>query len=861
MLSWRPESGPKGGRHKSGRRVRLAGTAPAGAPACRTNTKGNIVKASVKFVAIAGLSTVAMVIYAATALQFGRVVNVSQTPTPTEKAKVVRLAYQQGAAFKKAWLVTYADGPSGRQDVFARYSFDDGTTWSAPVLLSRDAANAPTGGQQITTKGSLVFSVDNGKPTIMAPPTTSGPMAVITWNSAYCPQNPAATDNAGSYVNPQQGAGDFDEDGTPDRPFHCVWVATTTDPTLAAWNVQQITNGTRDAINEVLGGNATGTAFAMAWQEDPNGLRPGEAEGRGDGGSGSVVSGGTNIWYSHAPSPSGATLRANVAQLSDNQPQGLGQPGASRPNLQISGSTAVVAYEESACPGGTGGRCVIYHSFPYASHDTVHPGTIVSDVTKNARRVRFILQGAAGAGASSLRTLLLWRESPFITPGAPADIVVRRGLAEPHLRPGSTGFLPSDILADAQQNLTNVARSGGDANAHRAILRGNVAIVAYDFTRSMEGANPEQTNPPTTNYNFFITRSVQGGEAGSWSKAINLSGIDHPTLTVVEPRLTPTPATIVNPLTGLPDAGDVQDSRVLYASFATQYNTVEGLSGRVFVSRSTDLGETFDPFIPVSPTLAGQSEAQLRPSPDGSSALVLWMGEQRPGDLDSMEAMFSIANAVQLADLGLSAAAEPFPAGSQRTATLSVLNHGTGVARGVVVSGTLPAGLVPIGISEPPTCSITGPTFRCAMPEIGVDASRTISMTVTSATPGSYRLSVSASSDYLDANASDNSITFEMIATAPLPAPPITPNPEPEPSPTPLPTPLPVPEPAPVSSGGGCSTAPNGAPFDPTLLLLACLGLVGPARRCAWSARKGVVVAMACTRAASESQAPSRSDS
>ena len=57
-------------------------------------------------------------------------------------------------------------------------------------------------------------------------------MVVIAWNSAYCPQDPAATNNAGSYVNPQQGAGDFDEDGTPDRPYHCVWVATTTDPTL-----------------------------------------------------------------------------------------------------------------------------------------------------------------------------------------------------------------------------------------------------------------------------------------------------------------------------------------------------------------------------------------------------------------------------------------------------------------------------------------------------------------------------------------------------------------------------------------------------------------------------------------------------
>ena len=38
-----------------------------------------------------------------------------------------------------------------------------------------------------------------------------------------------------------------------------------------------------------------------------------------------------------------ATLLTNVAQLSDNETPGTGQPGASRPNLQISGATAVVA--------------------------------------------------------------------------------------------------------------------------------------------------------------------------------------------------------------------------------------------------------------------------------------------------------------------------------------------------------------------------------------------------------------------------------------------------------------------------------------------------------------------------------------
>jgi Domain of unknown function DUF11 len=789
------------------------------------------VRASLKFAAVAGCCAVALAVYAATALRFGTTVNVSQTATPTEKAKVVRLSYAHAGLFKKAWVVTYGDGPVGQQNVYARVSFDDGATWAAPVLLSRDAAYAPTGGQAITVNGMLGFTADNDKPSIFGPPVTSGPMVMVAWNSSYCPQDPAATGNAGSYVNPQQGAGDFDQDGTPDRPYHCVWVATSTDPTLVSWNVTQLTNGTRDAINEVLGGSSTGNAFAMAWQEDPDGLQPGEAEGRGDGGSGSVVSGGTNIWYTHAPSLSGTTLRTNIAQLSNNNQRGNGQAGASRPNLQLSGTTAVVAYEETSCEGASGGRCIVYHSFNYSAHDANYSGNVLSDVTKNARRVRFVLQGAQAAGASPLRTLVLWRESNVTTPAAPADIVIRRGLAQPALRPGSTGFLPSDVLADPPQRMTDVAATGGNANAHRAIVRGSFVALGYDVTPDMDGANPEKTSPPTANYNFFIVRSTRDGEVGSWARPQNISRIEYPTLTAVEPRLVPTPGTIVNPLTGKPDPGDTQDTNVLYASYATESNTVVGVSGRVFVTRSTDLGVSFEPYVPVASMLAGQSEAQLRPTPDGKSVLVLWMNEQRPGDPDSKEAMFAIANAVELADLGLSADADWFHAGTTRTATLKVLNHGTGPARDVVVTGTLPQGLVPIGISEPPTCGVTGLTFQCRIPEIAVGETRTISMSVTSATEGVYTVAASVSSEYLDADASDNTANLVLTVAAPLP--PVEPTPEPGPTPEPTPEPVPpspispapTPDPSPAGGGGGggCTTAPAGAPFDPTLLVFVFL--------------------------------------
>ena len=786
------------------------------------------------------LCAVAVAVYAATALRFGAEVNVSRTLTPTEKAKVVRLAYLHGSTFRKAWLFTYADGPVGQEDVFARYSFDEGVTWSVPILLSRDAANARTGGQTITTKGGLSFVVDNEKPTIFAPPVTSGPAVVITWNSAYCPQNPAASNNAGSYINPDQGVGDFDEDGTPDRPYHCVWVATTTDPTLDAWDVHQLTNGERDAINELIAGSSTGNAFAMAWQEDPAGLRPGEGEGRGDGGMGSHVSGGTNIWYTHAPNPNGVTLRANIAQLSDNNTLGTGEPGASRPNLQISGTTAVLAYEETACPGGSTGKCIVYHSFPYTTHDANSPGTIISDVTKNSRRVRFFLQGAAMAGTSPLRAVVLWRETPFVTPAAPSDIIVRRGLVDAGARPGSTGFLASDILADTPQNMTDVARFGGNANAHRAIVRGSFIGLAYDLTPNMDAANPEKTAVPTANYNLLFTRSTRSGETGSWSPSLNLSRVESPAFTVVEPRMVPTPGTIVNPLTGSPDPGDLQDPNVLIASYATESNELVGKAGRVYVSRSTDQGAKFEPFVPVSVMAAGQSEAQLRPTPDGTSTMVLWMGEQTIGDPNTKDAVFASASLMQLPDLKLSGSSASFPAYSNLTVPLTVLNRGTGEASKVRITGTLPDGLKPVGMGDPSACAISGATFSCTLPRLAASQNQVLLLTVTGAVERGYVINAAVTSDEPDADAADNSVSISLTITTPLSSlpPVVTPPPTTPPTTPPAtpPTTTPPAASAPVSAtneagGGGCTVARGGAPLDPVLLLLAGLGLIGPVLR------------------------------
>lgn len=755
----------------------------------------------------------AAAVLAATALKYAGEVNVSQTLSATEKAKAVRLSYLDGGTFRKAWLYTYGDGPADRQNIYARYSFDDALTWSEPILLSRDAANAPTGGLSITAMNANSYVAENDKPSIFAPPVTSGPKVAITWNSSYCPPTPAAANNSGSYTSSVQGVGDANGDGTLDRPFHCVWVASSVDPKLASWNVQQITNGQRDAINEVVSGSSTGTAFALAWQEDPAGLQPGEAEGRGDGGMGSHATGGTNIWYTYAPSLSGSTLRTNVTQLSDNNTQGTGQAGASRPNLQISGSTAVLAYEETACPGGNTGKCIVHHAFPYNANDINSPGTIISDVTKNSRRVRFVLQGASAAGSSNLRSVVLWRESASTVPAAPADIVVRRGFVDTAARPGSNGFLSSDVLADTQQYMTTTSAAGGNANAHRAIVRGSFVGVAYNQTPAMDAADPEKTAVPSANYNLFFTRSAADGSPGSWSSAANLSGIESPTMSVVEPRLVPTPATVINPLTGVPDAGDTQDPNVLYLAYATQSNTLAGNAGRVYVSRSVDQGASFQPFVPVSPALSGQSESQLRPTPDGASTMALWMGEQTPGNAQSKDAMFAALKVIDIPDLNLQASATAFAVGGQQTLNLAVRNRGVGHANKVLLKGALPEGLRLVGISDPSTCAVSGMSFSCAIATIAPDQTSTVSLSIGSTSEGSYALSLDVSSEDPDANVADNTALAEVSVTAPA-------------------SPGEVAAAATsASSGGGCSTARPGAPVDPSLPLLAALAALGLALR------------------------------
>ena len=111
----------------------------------------------------------------------------------------------------------------------------------------------------------------------------------------------------------RQGSIDFTDEGYPQAgivPFGCVWTARGIllpgdDPRTDAlesshmvWTqAERLTSGRRDPNRiEVKGVKDAG--FVITWQEDPEGLRPGQGLGPGEGWSGAVAHSQTDVWYS-----------------------------------------------------------------------------------------------------------------------------------------------------------------------------------------------------------------------------------------------------------------------------------------------------------------------------------------------------------------------------------------------------------------------------------------------------------------------------------------------------------------------------------------------------------------------------------
>ncbi|MGE0401005.1 MAG: choice-of-anchor O protein [Kofleriaceae bacterium] len=574
------------------------------------------------------------------------------------KGRIVRSTFQTtptSGVYQTAVVVAYEDaaGPEvwewdgarhGARDLFVTRSLDGGLTWSTPINLTQTAAlssrDADPDGSGPLPAQPYRGSVDK------AAMVGSGKQFVIVYPSYYCP---SGQQGSVRYMPP--------EAGNTEIPYSCIYAVRSSDAG-ATWSApQQLTTGSRHAMNVSLKQSSMG--FGAVWQEDPNGLRPGEGEGPGDGGSGANVSKGTDIWYASIAKTQFAAGFGVAARVTDNAAsivdgRETGPAGASRPNLTFVGSRVAIVYEEHKNAPGEAGKLVRYHTFDGfafgtiltpASTSVIDDGTagagyIVSNPLRNARRARITSQEMRGP-TTGLAMILQYREGE-LGEGGPADAMARTGRIATG-DPGSNGLRPEDMWPAVAGATTFAAASGNapalnlssrfgitadteadaieNARGHRAIMRGDEIAMAYHYT-SDDAASKMQL----ANYNLFIRRSLDGGQ--TWEVARNVSNITDLTINVREPRLVATPSS--------PDPSETQNTDVLHVAWGTITNAREDLGQvpvnlGVYYTRTTDFGATYERVQELSGRDSNigddneSEESQLQSNAAGTEVHIMWM--------------------------------------------------------------------------------------------------------------------------------------------------------------------------------------------------------------------------------------------
>ena len=534
------------------------------------------------------------------------------------------------------------------RDIFARFSDDEGRTWSTPVNLSNTAKvwSARTDwdgdGEPETYYG------DSAKPNVFA----SGNTVVVSWVDTYSPEATWTFGDTGEST--VQGSVLYpDIEVYPEQrevPYSSVYLAISYDGG-SSWTYGgdnpplQLTYGRRDAIGDVHRGS--GKRWIVTWQEDPEGLQTGEAEGPGEGSSGAKVTKGTDIWYTFTTdiTVDPEALRTNRTPISDHSRYDgsgsngfpligsagtLSNHGASRPNAFLANDggvfKALIAYEETkGVPDIEEGKTVQYHAFPFDAPPSTGTGTELSGVAgtqlspqlENSRRVRFVAQGPDGVNPA---IAIFWKQGTG-TQGAPSDIVLKT----------STSFDEAAVAAAPARNLSTNTPSAStsdmdletsadpleDSRAHRAVLRGSMLIVGYTYTWN----GPLARYTDLANYDFWIRRSLDGGQ--TWEAPQNLSNLPTTTVNVKEPRLV------------APSKTGTENQAAFIAAWGTETNVYEGLEAAVpldiEITRTFDQGATFETVGAVSATTHGEFESQLRVDDQVENVYATWMDSSAAG--------------------------------------------------------------------------------------------------------------------------------------------------------------------------------------------------------------------------------------
>lgn len=223
----------------------------------------------------------------------------------------------------------------GHFDAFVGISVDDGTTWKTTNLSNSSDLSSfilKTGYEYPGDVHNVVHQV-------------AGDRIFVAWASKYCDggtplytldatigtegtyDNTYLDDLSATYglddvylvdyfgVSGTQRSVNYEEQGFPDIgeiPFSCIWTARgkliagddlattdTTEATHVVWTKpERLTSGRRDA-NLPAVDCAKDAGCILTWQEDPEGLRPGQGLGPGEGWSGAIANQQTDIWYSY----------------------------------------------------------------------------------------------------------------------------------------------------------------------------------------------------------------------------------------------------------------------------------------------------------------------------------------------------------------------------------------------------------------------------------------------------------------------------------------------------------------------------------------------------------------------------------
>lgn len=602
--------------------------------------------------------------------------------------------------------VKYCKPGTTRPDTVIR-TCDDPADWTKAATASGTEGNvsnqATKSSMTSDWKGTLgdpaPYLGDTDKPNIK----TSGPVMVLTWTGKFCPNGNLQAPDADGDVNLNQRAVRYLERDERIIPFSCTWVAYSSDSGKTWAAPVQLSNGERDAKQDASFGSYNSTTklgqFNISWQEDPQGLQLGEADGPGDGASGANVSNGTDVWYAYGtidmnqaavadrvkvvPNPTpeanafghrltdnktgtgiGGTDTANpvfnaAGTQVDKNTIDSGGSGASRPNIGMVGNQSIVAYEETKGSEGLDeGKFIRYHTFTYNQVPTTlegKAGCIISDPTKNARRVRFLTQSADAAaksvpGNSGINIAIFWKEGIYTT-GGPSDIMLRRGMVVPGAALTTQSGLPATSMVpavdancaaldyNASQLLSNTpadnissrtdrvtATDPGltddtetdfyeNALAHRGVLRGSELWLGYNYTPDLVAMWNQDTN-----YNFWLRKfSFAEGtnpEAGSWALPFNVSKVTDTRINVREPRIFGTPASNTNPgfcapvdpldpASPIADPTFCQNTDVVYVMWGSQENVNPfdpegGADLGVYATVSLDGGVSFLPPVRYS---------------------------------------------------------------------------------------------------------------------------------------------------------------------------------------------------------------------------------------------------------------------